>query len=238
MPIRILATADVHIGRRPTRLANSDDAHRFSAAHMWEAIVDRAIEEKVDLVALAGDVVDHDNRFFEAIGPLERGLASLASHGIPTFAVAGNHDFDVFPRVAEVVGSDCFCLLGQGGQWEETRFTTKAGQQLCFHGWSFPSAHVPTSPLADYRLASTDVPTLGILHAEVDVPASPYAPVTRAELNSTGVTLWLLGHVHKPDYDKAVGGPPVLYPGSPQALDPGEGGPHGPWLIEILVRVR
>ena len=35
---------------------------------MWEAIVDRAIEEKVDLVALSGDVVNHDNRFFEATG--------------------------------------------------------------------------------------------------------------------------------------------------------------------------
>ncbi|MFV2069114.1 MAG: hypothetical protein ACC645_19270, partial [Pirellulales bacterium] len=64
MPIRILATADIHIGRRPTRLANPDDAHRFSAARMWEAIVERALEEKVDLVALAGDIVDHDNRFF------------------------------------------------------------------------------------------------------------------------------------------------------------------------------
>ena len=26
----------------------------------------------------------------------------------------------------------------------------------------------------------------------------------------------------------------MLYPGSPQSLDPGEGGPHGPWLIEVL----
>jgi exonuclease SbcD len=225
MSIKILATADIHIGRRPTRLANPDDAHRFSAAHMWEAMVERAIEEKVDLVALAGDIVDHDNRFFEATGPLERGLTTLGSHGIPTFAVAGNHDF---------VGADCFRLLGRGGRWEETMFTADDGQELCLHGWSFPSSRVPTSPLAGYHLAPTDVPTVGILHADLDVPDSFYAPVTRAELNSTSVTLWLLGHIHKPDYSETVGGPPVLYPGSPQSLDPGEGGPHGPWLIEVL----
>lgn len=234
MTIRVLATGDIHIGRRPTRLANPNDAHRFSAARMWEAIVDRAIEEKVDLVALAGDVVDHDNRFFEATGPLERGLAKLGSHGIPTFAVAGNHDFDVFPRVADVVSAECFRLLGRGGQWEETTFIAEDGQELCLHGWSFPSPHFPTSPLAEYHLASTDIPTLGILHADLDVPDSSYAPVTRAELSSTSVTLWLLGHVHKPDYSETVGGPPVLYPGSPQSLDPGESGPHGPWLIEVL----
>ena len=130
---------------------------------MWEAMVERAIEEKVDLVALAGDVVDHDNRFFEATGPFERGLTRLGSHGIPTFAVAGNHDFDVFPRVAEAVGSDCFRLLGRGGQWEETRFTAKDGQELCLHGWSFPSSHVPTSPLADYHLASSGCADAGDL---------------------------------------------------------------------------
>jgi len=233
MTMKVLATADIHIGRRPTRLANPNDAQRFSAARMWEAVVDRAIEEKVDLVALAGDVVDHDNRFFEATGPLERGLAKLGSHGIPTFAVAGNHDFDVFPRVADVVGAECFRLLGRGGRWEETIFTADDGQELCLHGWSFPKSHVPKSPLAEYDLASTDIPTLGILHADLDVANSRYAPVTRAELNSTSVTLWLLGHVHKPDYSPAVGGPPVLYPGSPQPLDPGESGPHGPWLIEV-----
>jgi hypothetical protein len=26
----------------------------------------------------------------------------------------------------------------------------------------------------------------------------------------------------------------VLYPGSPQALDPGESGLHGAWIIELL----
>ncbi|MFO7901686.1 MAG: DNA repair exonuclease [Pirellulaceae bacterium] len=233
MPIRIMATADIHIGRRPTRIARSEEASRFSAASMWEDVVERAVEEHVDLVALAGDIVDHDNRFFEATGPLERGLAKLARHEIHTLAVAGNHDFDVFPRVAELVGSDWFQLLGQGGKWEEAWCTGADGEQLRVHGWSFPEAHVPTSPLADYRMRPSEKPTLGLLHADLEVPDSVYAPVTRADLNSTPVTLWLLGHIHGPDYRRATEGPHLLYPGSPQPLDPGEAGPHGPWLIEI-----
>ncbi len=45
---------------------------------------------------------------------------------------------------------------------------------------------------------------------------------------------WLLGHIHTPMLRReAPGRPFVLYPGSPQALDPGETGPHGAWLIEI-----
>jgi hypothetical protein len=49
---------------------------------MWQAIVERAIQEQVDLITLSGDIVDHDNRFFEATGPLEAGLTKLAAAGI------------------------------------------------------------------------------------------------------------------------------------------------------------
>jgi DNA repair exonuclease SbcCD nuclease subunit len=74
----------------------------------------------------------------------------------------------------------------------------------------------------------------------VDAPESDYAPVSLAELRGKDVSLWVLGHVHKPqlwqaaaDVSGASGGCAVLYPGSPQALDPSEAGPHGPWLIEL-----
>lgn len=234
MSIKILVTADIHMGRRPTRISRSEETRRFSTARMWEDVVERAVKEQVDLVALAGDIVDHDNRFFEATGPLERGLEKLARHEIRTVAVAGNHDFDVFPRVAELVGSDWFQLLGQGGQWEEAWCTAADGEQFRVHGWSFPEAHVPTSPLADYRPSPSEKPTLGLLHADLDVSDSLYAPVTRADLKATPVTLWVLGHIHGPDYRDSAEGPSLLYPGSPQPLDPGEPGPHGPWLVEIF----
>ena len=234
MPLRILATADIHIGRRPSKVLNSADAGRFSCARMWEAIVQRAVEESVDLVLLAGDVVEHDNRFFEATGPFEAGLAKLAAAGIDTYAVAGNHDHDVFSRIVDTVRSGRLHFLGRGGRWEEAIVDKDGRPALRIHGWSFPNTHVHQSPLADYDLHSTDdLPTLGLLHADLDAPGSRYAPVTRAELSSTPVTIWVLGHVHAPRYLEATTGPPILYPGSPQAMDPGETGPHGPWLIEI-----
>ena len=60
MSTKILATADIHVGRRPSKVPDEEDARRFSSARIWEAIVDRAIAEEVDLVALSGDVIDHD----------------------------------------------------------------------------------------------------------------------------------------------------------------------------------
>lgn len=235
MSLRILATADIHIGRRPSKLPDAGAAQRFSCARMWEeTIVGRAIREKVDLVALTGDVVDHDNRYFEATGPLERGLVRLAEAGIPTYAVAGNHDYEVLPRLVDAIGPEHFHFLGAGGAWDQAVFQSRDGRKLHIHGYSFASNYVPTSPLARYDLApDPDVPTLGLLHADLDAAQSIYGPVTRDELLARDVTLWLLGHVHAPQFYPAAAGPAILYPGSPQAMDPGETGMHGPWLVEI-----
>ena len=234
MSTKILATADIHIGRRPSKVPDEEDARRFSSARIWEAIVDRAIAEEVDLVALAGDVVDHDNRFFEAAGPLERGLTRLARHNIHTYAVAGNHDHDVLRRIASSIGSEHFHLLGVGGVWEESIYAPDGVAKLKIHGWSFPAEHVETSPVAMYDLAADDlVPSVGLLHADLDTPQSVYAPVMSNELAGRPVALWLIGHVHRPGHLRTALPGGIISLGSPQAMDPGEPGRHGPWLIEI-----
>lgn len=234
MSLKILATGDIHIGRRPSRVPDEIDAARFSCANMWDAIVEEAITRKVDLLGLSGDVVDAKNCYFEAIGPLERGLRRLADARIPTYAVAGNHDWDVLPRIVKAVDPEYFHLLGHGGRWEQATLERDGKPLLHVHGWSFPAGHASTSPLVDYRLPIDDfVPTLGLLHADLDASGSRYAPVSKAELRQHNLAFWLLGHVHKPQFTEDAAGPAILYPGSPQAMDPGETGVHGPWLIEV-----
>ena len=236
MTVRILVTGDLHIGRRPTRLAHPDRAERASAARMWQAIIDRAIAEKVDAVLLSGDVVDHDNRFYEATGPLERGMRRLAEATIPTFAVAGNHDWDVFPRILNQLETGRFQFLGRDGQWQ-AGILQRDGEVkpvLRIVGWSFPARHVQRSPLTGFNIeADPEIPTVGLLHTDVDGTSSDYAPVDLSALQACDLDLWVLGHVHKPQYWDSQTGAKVLYPGSPQALNPGESGVHGPWLISL-----
>jgi DNA repair protein SbcD/Mre11 len=52
-------------------------------------------------------------------------------------------------------------------------------------------------------------------------------------LSHRPVAMWLLGHVHAPKLRAPAGSAPVLYPGSPQAMDPGESGAHGAWVVEF-----
>lgn len=233
--MKILCAGDLHIGRRPSRLPGID-CGPLSCATTWSAIVEKAIEEGVDLVALSGDVVDQANRYYEAIGPLEAGIRKLASRGIRTVAVAGNHDFDVLPALSESLPAEDFRLLGRGGRWERFTYTSDGRPVLYIDGWSFPQQRHTANPLLGQDTSQANavraVPVLGLLHADLDQPRSLYAPVRLTDLRSQAVDFWLLGHVHAPRHLKE-GGAQVLYPGSPQAMDPGEQGVHGAWMVEI-----
>jgi DNA repair exonuclease SbcCD nuclease subunit len=232
--VTVLCAGDLHIGRRASRLPAELDGARFSAREGWQALVDLALREQVDVVALSGDIVDRANRYFEAAGPLEHGLRRLAAAGVSVCLVAGNHDFDVLPALVEGLALDGVTLLGAGGRWQRQTIYRDSAPLLHVDGWSFPAEHVRACPLDRFDLPPRDdAPTLGLLHADLDQPASAYAPVTAAQLRRQAVTFWLLGHVHAPAWHAADGLPGLLYPGSPCALDPGEAGQHGVWLARL-----
>ena len=84
--MRILHTADWHVGRR---LGRHDRAAETAAA--LEEVARIATEHEVDLVLVAGDVFD---RPIPPVDALALGLAGLLrlAEGRPVVAVAGNHD--------------------------------------------------------------------------------------------------------------------------------------------------
>ena len=229
--MRLLCTGDVHLGRRPTRVP-ADEA--LTVERVWQACVQTAIRETVDAVVLTGDLIDRENRYFEAIGPLLQSLQQLASAGISVYAIAGNHDFDTLPGV-QAFDREGVHLLGAQGEWTQQPLKKDGETVAILTGWSFPQQHVDQSPLRRFERPATDRPVIGVLHADAGTAQSRYAPVSHQALQQSGVDLWLLGHIHRPQ-TLDLPGTQVLYPGSPQPLDPGEQGAHGPWIIDVPVQ--
>ncbi|HYW95118.1 MAG TPA: metallophosphoesterase, partial [Bacteroidales bacterium] len=97
MAMKILATSDLHLGKRSSEVPLTEK--ESSTRYTWEQIVDGCLNQAVDVVLLAGDIVDRDNRFFEAVGPLQAGLEKLDRAGITVIITAGNHDYDVLPAI-------------------------------------------------------------------------------------------------------------------------------------------
>ena len=229
-PVRLLCTADLHLGRYPSRIPIGKT--ELSVGYVWDRMIDYAIQKEIDALVLAGDVVDHENRFFESYGLLERGLRRLAEAGIHTYAVAGNHDYDVLPRLHQVLNPQFFHFLGADGRWEEAVLTRDGEPVLGFLGWSFTSRTERSSPLADVPNPRSDVPVIGVVHGDLNAKSSVYAPLLESDLNRVSVASWILGHIHLPSMlDHRAGF--ILYPGSPQPLDPGEMGDHGPYIVDV-----
>lgn len=229
--VKLLCAADIHLGRQPSRLpaALADRAAALRPAAAWRRLVDLALEERVDALLLAGDVVDRDDDFFEAFADLRAGAERLATARIPVLAVAGNHDTRVLPRLAEAV--DGVTVLGRGGRWQEHALRGRDGVRVTVLGWSFPRSVTTEDPLQRPLPQRGPEVTIGLLHCDRDQAASGYAPVRSADLRAAPVDAWLLGHVHRPDI--AIGERPMGYLGSLAATDPGEPGPHGAWLLEV-----
>jgi len=232
----------MHLGRRPSRLpAELEGLHGIPLSSLdpraaWATTVERALELEVDAVLLAGDVVDSKNHFMEAYGALFSGVERLAAAGVDVVAVAGNHDVTALPRLAREL--EGFTLLGRGGQWA-THLVRRAGEPLVrVLGWSFPRRRVESNPLDALPDAwrggrfgdgaSDDLPTVGLLHCDLDSTDRDYAPVPTAAFAQLGLSAWFLGHIHQPSIHG--GGRPLGYLGSLVGLDPGEQGVRGPWL--------
>lgn len=236
MPLRLLATADLHLGRAPSRLPDElvGDSAAYGPAGAWERCVDRAVREGVDAVLLAGDIVEHERDYFEGYRRLREGARRLREAGIRVLAVSGNHDVHVLPRLAEAV--EDVELLGAGGRWEQVELRS-GSDAVTVWGWSFPRPVIGEDPLADspFPLENPDQVVLGLLHCDRDQIESRYAPVRTEALARAGVDAWLLGHIHVPDdlIQAPSSGHPGGYLGSLTALHPADTGPRGPWLLSI-----
>jgi exonuclease SbcD len=240
----ILAIGDVHLGTAcsgvPDEISSWGlDPGELTPAAALKLSVDFAIEQKLDAVLFAGDVVESSNARFEAMLPLEEGIRRLLDAGIQVIAVAGNHDVEALPRLAALI--DGFTLLGTGGRWESRAITKNKVPVAEVIGWSFGERFVRQSPVAQLlaepvEKPSLPIPRIGLLHADLDASGGHYAPIRQAELDNTGYDAWLLGHIHKPSLDSltaSTGSPPSGYLGSLVGLDPSEAGPHGPWILKV-----
>lgn len=234
MSLKLLALGDLHIGRTPTRLPASSAAQAadYGPARAWRAAVDLAVNESVDAVLMAGDLVESTQDYFEGFAHLQRGAQRLREHHIRLIVISGNHDVDVLPRLVDELPD--IELLGRNGQWQSTVIQsslTHANERVTLWGWSFPSRHFHDNPLGNFPGRTGSDLNLGLLHCDRDQPTSAYAPVASSSLANAQLDAWLLGHIHQPDPLTAA--EPFGYLGTVSGLDAGEPGARGAWLMVI-----
>jgi DNA repair exonuclease SbcCD nuclease subunit len=236
--MRLLCTGDLHIGRR----SSGTEGREFSCGETWVRLARLAVGDdvdgvripRVDAVLVSGDLTDEHNRYYQAVGPVERGLEILAQAGIPTVAVAGNHDHATMADLARAfAGRYAFRVLGLGGRWEALDLAPAGTPRLRVLGWSYPRSEHPYCPLRELIAGPSELPTVGLVHVQATSGGDAYAFARPQDFRAhADVALWVTGHIHAPSFDEERGAR-VLNPGSPQAMDPGETGWHGAWVVEM-----
>ncbi len=216
--LTILHAADLHLDSPFRSLPPREaQARRADQRKTLEQLRDLALEHRVDLVLLAGDLFDSQEVYPETLEALARVLGQLPC---PVVIAPGNHDYygtnspysrPIWPENVRI-------------------FTSEAVSSFSFpeletvvYGCAFTSPYREDDPLAGFSAPKNGGISLGIYHADV-AKQSRYAPIAPESLERSGLDYVALGHVHARSGLQGGGpaegrGTSVLTPSGPQAQE-------------------
>ena len=225
--LRVLHTADVHLGARHADLGDAAAAQRERQFAAFSASVDLALAEKVDLFLIAGDLFDSNTQPRRSVERVAGELARLAEARVRTVIIPGTHD--VYDRSSIYRAYDLAVLAGTQPADEMVTVLTPGRPwihleacNVVVHGPVFATKRAPRSPLLG--LAAVETPpatwTIGLLHAALNIPGrtdQDEVVITTDEIAASGLDYLALGHWHSAQVAKA-GGVTYAYAGAPEPV--------------------
>jgi hypothetical protein len=238
MSLRVFLTSDIHLGMK---FAGYPDAQAILVEARFrslERIVAEANDRGSDLLVVAGDL-------FEKV-TVDRGDVLRAAETLRGFrgrlvaVLPGNHDYlssddMLWPKFRDASG-DTMILLDQPRPYPLDRY----GMDACLYPGPCVSKHSPSNAIAWVSDAVKDRSAfhhVGIAHGSLE-GISPdfngdYYPMTIAQLEESGLHLWLLGHTHVRFPARPSGADRVFIAGTPapDGFDCTHAG--GAWALDL-----
>lgn len=230
---RFLHAADIHLDSPLHGLSRYEglpvDEIRSATRAAFDNLIERAIEERVDFVVIAGDLFDGDWRDMGTGLYFASAMGRLDQRGIPAFVLAGNHD-------AESVVTRAVPWPPNVRLFNPRRPETHRLQNLsvAVHGQSFSTPAVTDNLVVAYPAPDAHSFNIGILHtALAGRPGHhSYAPCSLEDLKSKGYDYWALGHVH--EFEIVSTDPHVVFPGNVQGRTIRETGAKGAVIVTVV----
>jgi DNA repair exonuclease SbcCD nuclease subunit len=228
--LRLLHTADVHLGARYADLGDRAVAQRDRQFAAFRASIDLAISEPVDVVLIAGDLFDSNVQPRRSVERVAAELRRLVEARIRAVIIPGTHDgydrasiyraHDLPAMAGSQPGEDVVALLTP-----ERPSVRYEGLDLQVHGWVFDTKRAPRPPLESFQAQRTDGARwqVGLIHGSIAIPGKTDGDdvvVTPAEIAASGLDYLAFGHWHSTQQGRS-GSTTWAYPGAPEpvALD-------------------
>jgi DNA repair exonuclease SbcCD nuclease subunit len=230
--LRIIHTADVHLGARHDDLGEQAAAQRERQFAAFTAAIDLALKDKVDLFLIAGDLFDSNVQPKRSVERVAAQLKRLVDAKIRTVVIPGTHD--CYDRASIYRAYDLKTLSGSTADDDLVTVLTPDQQRIhlpaldtVVHGPVFGTKRAPHSPLRDLDATAGDQPEatwrIGLVHGSVAIPGRTEhddVVITTDEIAATNLDYLALGHWHSSRQAKA-GAVTYAYAGAPEpvALD-------------------
>jgi exonuclease SbcD len=226
--LRLIHTADVHLGARHDDLGEQASAQRERQFAAFKASIDLALAEKVDLFLIAGDLFDSNVQPRRSVERVAAELKRLVESKVRTVIIPGTHD--VYDRASIYRAYDLPALAGNG---PDDDFVTVLDPDhpsihlptcnVVIHGRVFATKRAPHSPLKDLDAAADQTPAtwrIGMVHGAIAIPGKTDGDevvVTTDEIAATNLDYLALGHWHSAQAGKA-GTVTYAYAGAPEPV--------------------
>jgi DNA repair protein SbcD/Mre11 len=241
--LRLLHTADVHLGARHGDLGEAAATQRERQFAAFKAAVSLAIDEKVDAVLIAGDLFDSNTQPRRSVERVAAELKRLAEAKIRTVIIPGTHD--CYDRSSIYRTYDLPGLAGSGPDDDMVTVLSPAVPSVHFatcdlavHATVFATKRAPHSPLRDLKVApGGDSATwhVGMVHGAIAIPDrtdGDEVVVTKEEIAATGLDYLALGHWHSSQSGKA-GTTTYAYAGAPEPVAMNQDGAGNVLLVTL-----
>jgi DNA repair exonuclease SbcCD nuclease subunit len=223
--LRLLHTADVHLGARHTDLGERAAVLRERQFTAFRVTIDLAIAEAVDLVLIAGDLFDSNTQPRRSVERVAAELGRLAKASIRTVIIPGTHD--VYDGASIYRSYDLAAMARTSAEWISVLTPEQPNVWLpsldaVIHARVFNSKKAPKSPLEgfDARMDRRATWRIGMVHGALRIPGKTEDDVvvfTEEEISKTGLDYLALGHWHSAIEGRA-GNVTYAYSGAPEPV--------------------
>lgn len=230
--MKFVHVADPHLDSPMKSLASYPgapiDAMRGATRRAFESLVELCIDQRAELLVIAGDVYDGDWKDFSTGLYLRSQLARLREEGIEVVLIHGNHDAaSVITRNLKLPGIHVL-------PHDKPDSVILDDIGVVVHGQSFATRAVTENLAIAYPEPVPGLLNIGLLHTCLGghVDHDKYAPCHLEELVDRGYDYWALGHIH----ERAVlhARPHVVFAGNLQGRHMRECGPKGATVVELV----
>jgi len=236
-PMRFLHLADLHLdapfaGRTTDLRTRLREATREALARA----VSVALEERVDTVLMAGDLLDGDQISFSTERHLLEQLGRLGEIGIPVIYVTGNHDPGERGGVVSRIPWPEHVHVISRPEPEAIEILREGQPVGVVTGAGHPTGRFGEDLSRTFPSPEGTLPQVALLHTQVGGAVGEgehhrYAPSELSHLEASGHHYWALGHIHL--RQELRDSPAIHYPGNPQGRNPRETGAKGGLLVDL-----